>query len=199
MPDGWPPPDWAYAAPEGRFDSPFDHPNGIYRVLYASSRRLGCFLETLTRFRVDFDVVAELARIDGYDDYCASGVVPESWLEPRLMGSAHAAGDFADICSTEWTARLRGAMAAECRRHGLREFDVSVTLGPNRRLTQRIFEIAYQASYVGIRYPSRHAHDVENWALFEPFGQISATENARINRNDPDLLKALDLFELQMV
>ena len=46
-PDPWSVPDWASAGPDGTFGNRFDDPEGIYRVLYASSQRLGCFLETL--------------------------------------------------------------------------------------------------------------------------------------------------------
>ncbi|MCW5979637.1 MAG: RES family NAD+ phosphorylase [Bryobacteraceae bacterium] len=51
-PDPWRPPDWAHAGPDGTFGNRFDDPQGLYRVLYASSRKLGCFLETLARFRL---------------------------------------------------------------------------------------------------------------------------------------------------
>jgi hypothetical protein len=42
-------------------------------VLYASSQRLGCYLETLARFRVDLTLYAELSEIDGEDDFTAGG------------------------------------------------------------------------------------------------------------------------------
>ena len=52
-PDPWSPPDWASAGPDGTFGNRFDDPDATYRVLYASSQRFGCFVETLARFRVD--------------------------------------------------------------------------------------------------------------------------------------------------
>lgn len=48
-PDPWAPPDWASAGPDGTFGNRFDDPDATYRVLYASSQRLGCFVETLAR------------------------------------------------------------------------------------------------------------------------------------------------------
>jgi hypothetical protein len=45
------PPDWASAEPDGTFGNRFDDPDATYRVLYASSQRLGCFVETLARFQ----------------------------------------------------------------------------------------------------------------------------------------------------
>jgi hypothetical protein len=54
---------------DGTFGSPFDGLDGTYRVLYASSQRLGCFLETHACPRVDFDSrYAELAEIEDEDD-----------------------------------------------------------------------------------------------------------------------------------
>jgi len=53
MPNPWEFPSWSKANPDGTFANRFDDPDGIYRVLYASSSRLGCFLETL----------ADIARI----------------------------------------------------------------------------------------------------------------------------------------
>jgi hypothetical protein len=46
-PDGWAWPAWSYAGPDGTFGNRYDDPQGEYRVLYASSQRIGPFLETL--------------------------------------------------------------------------------------------------------------------------------------------------------
>jgi hypothetical protein len=100
-PDPWSAPDWASAGTHGTFGNRFDDPEGMYRVLYASSQRVGCFLETLARFRVDLKLRAELAEIEGEDDYCPLGEVPLEWIEKRMMGVATASGEDADICSSE--------------------------------------------------------------------------------------------------
>jgi RES domain len=52
-PDAWAWPPWAYAGEDGTFGNRFDDPAGEYRVLYASSQRVGPFLETLARYRTD--------------------------------------------------------------------------------------------------------------------------------------------------
>ncbi len=80
------------------------------------------------------------------------------------------------------------------------DFDESVILGPNRTLTQRISRLIYEdpARFDGIRYPSRHGQDIENWALFEPFRQITAQQSVPISRFDPDLLVAMELFNLRL-
>jgi hypothetical protein len=116
------------------------------------------------------------------------------------MGRAKAHGRFADICDQEWTQSLRASIAPDCV--GDAEFIRSVTLGPDRKFTQRISAIVYASTpqYAGIRYPSRYDHPVkiDNWALFEPFS-ISDTENEPISPQDPDLLRALDFLNLEMV
>jgi hypothetical protein len=63
--DPWAWPDWAYAGLDGTFGNRWDDPLGSYRVLYASTRRVGTFIETLARFRPDLAVVAGLEEIEG--------------------------------------------------------------------------------------------------------------------------------------
>jgi predicted dehydrogenase len=60
-PDPWEPPDWSRAHGDGTFGNRFDDPTGYYRVLYASSQRLSCFIETLAAF----DPMSLLAELDG--------------------------------------------------------------------------------------------------------------------------------------
>jgi len=125
-PDPWAPPDWASAGPDGTFGNRFDDPDATYRVLYASSQRLGCFVETLARFRIDPTLLAELAQIEGADDYCPLGEVPVEWLEKRIMGLATTDKDYADVCSSEWISRLRKLLAIHLKKFGVEEFDASV-------------------------------------------------------------------------
>ena len=141
-PDPWSVPDWASAGPDGTFGNRFDDPEGLYRVLYASSQRLGCFLETLGRFRVDPKLLAELAEIEGKDDYCPLGEVPLEWVEKRMMGAATASGDYADICSSEWISRLRNVLGGHLDRFGLDDLDASVLqMTAPRGLTQLVSRV----------------------------------------------------------
>jgi hypothetical protein len=94
--------------------------NATYRVLSASSQKLGCFVETLARFRVDPKLQAELAQIEGADDYCPLGEVPEEWLGKRIMGLATTDQKYADVCSSEWVSRLRKLLAVHLKKFGLR-------------------------------------------------------------------------------
>jgi hypothetical protein len=69
QPDPWQPPDWSRASPDGTFGNRFDDPQGNYRVLYAASQELSCYVETLARFRLDLALLAELKEIEGDDDF----------------------------------------------------------------------------------------------------------------------------------
>ena len=91
-PDPWQPLDWALAGPDGTFGNGFDDPEGAYRVLYASSQRLGCYLETLARFRVDPTLYAELAEITGEDDFTQFGHVRPEWAETNTSGTVCRSG-----------------------------------------------------------------------------------------------------------
>ena len=114
-PDPWQPPDWAHAHSDGTFGNRFDDPQAYYRVIYASSQRLGCFLETLARFRPDLTLLAEFAEIEGDDDFTPLATVPATWLPTRLIGSAQADGQYADIYAPEWIAYLDVIAAAPMR------------------------------------------------------------------------------------
>jgi hypothetical protein len=64
-PDPWQPPDWSLAHEDGTFGNRFDDPAGYYRVLYAASQRISCFIETLARFRSDPTFLPELNESEG--------------------------------------------------------------------------------------------------------------------------------------
>ena len=195
-PDPWSAPDWASAGTDGTFGNRFDDPEGMYRVLYASSQRVGCFLETLARFRVDLKLLAELAEIEGEDDYCPLGEVPLEWMEKRVMGVATASGEYADICSSEWISRLRIVLAGHLERFGLDDLDASVLqMTAPRGLTQLTSRVVFSKRLAGIYYRSKYGHDVENWAVFEPF-QIEVKGSESIRIDDPDLQQALRLYGL---
>jgi RES domain len=201
-PDPWVWPDWSYAAPDGTFGNRYDDPHGSYRVLYASSQRVGAFLETLARFRPDLEVLAELDRIEGDDEPPAG--VPRTWFDGRLIGEATVAGRFVDVGDSASLATLRAALAASAIHHGLDEIDAAtIRLRAPRAFTQRVSRYVYeQGSFAGIRYRSRLGDDVLNWAIFEPApdgrAPLAAMTSAAIAADDPDLRTALQLLDLTL-
>lgn len=197
-PNPWAAPDWAKAAPDGTFGNRFDDPEGVYRVIYASSKKLGCFVETLARFRPDPTLYAELQQIEGEDDFYPLGQVPSEWLKKRVMGSATAEGMYADVCSSDWISRLRVTLATRLGEFGVRDLDASaLQQTAPRRLTQLVSRIVFKARFEGIYYRSKYGHDLENWAIFEPFA-IKARSVSTVRHDDPDLLKALRLHHLKL-
>jgi hypothetical protein len=201
-PDPWVWPDWSYAAPDGTFGNRYDDPHGSYRVLYASSERVGAFLETLARFRPDLDVLAELDRIEGDDE--PPPAVPRTWLAGRLIGEATVEGRFVDVGDTSSLATLRTALAASAIHHGLDDIDAAtIRLHTPRAFTQQVSRFVYeQGSFAGIRYRSRLGDNVLNWAVFEssPDGQdpLVATTSVAVAADDPDLRAALELLGLTL-
>jgi hypothetical protein len=203
-PDPWAWPDWSYAASDGTFGNRYDDPESSFRVLYASSQRVGAFLETLARFRPDLELLAELARIEGDDEL--QPAVPRSWLDNRLLGEATVAGLFVDVGAATSLATFRTALAASAIRHGLDEIDAAtIRLRAPRAFTQRLSRFVYEhrderGAFAGICYRSRLGDDLTNWALFEPAPDTGSpfvsTTAASIEADDPDLQAALRLLGL---
>jgi hypothetical protein len=198
-PDPWTPPDWSRAQPDGTFGNRFDDPLGNYRVLYAASQRVSCFVETLARFRPDLSLVAELQTIDGEDDFTPLGTVPIGWCDARVMGEADVKGKYADIYSASWLSHLRTLLAKDCMALGIADLDDSVLQqGDPRRLTQLASLVVNEAEFDGVFYRSRYGHDLENWALFEPFGIGSQKPPAEVNLQDRDLQAACHFLGLSI-
>jgi hypothetical protein len=214
-PDPWAWPDWAYAGPEGSFDNRYDDPAGEYRVLYASSERLGAFVETLSRFREDAELEAELGSIaveagEG-DDVVGPREVPREWLDGRALGTASVAGEFAAVGRSRSLQHLRSALAAVAQELGIRELDgAAIRLKVPRAFTQAVSRHVFEcqaddgsSQFAGIHYLSRLGDDIHNWAIFEPAGGapplIEAPDHAPVERDDPDFAAALDHLGLELV
>jgi hypothetical protein len=195
-PNVWAPPDWANASPDGTFSNRWDDPEGHYRVVYASSQRLGCFVETLARFRVDPTLAAELATIAGADDFYPLGHISPDWFHDRNIGRALLHGNYADISSAEWVQKLRTKMLPYLKDLKLNDFDAAdLQSSHNRKITQRVSRIVYEENYDGILYLSKHGNDLRNWAIFEPF-KLTPHGQDPVRPGDPDFLKACELLSL---
>jgi hypothetical protein len=187
------------AGPDGTFGSRFDDPEATYRVLYASSHLFGCYLETLARFRPDLSLLAELAQIEGEDDFPQLGQVPPEWAETRVAGSAFHYGAYADVYSSDWIGILRKQLAGFCVALGISELDAGALQQPGSRpLTQRVSRMVFNNGFDGIHYGSRFGDDVRNWALFEPF-KIDPQQVIPIDPEDADLQAALAIHGLLLV
>jgi len=206
-PDPWAWPDWSYAGPDGTFGNRYDDPQASYRVLYASSQRVGAFVETLARFRPDLEVIAALEQIEGDDEPQAG--VPRAWLERRRIGEATLQGRFVDVGDARSLATLRSELAARAIHFGLDEIDAAtIRLKAPRAFTQTVSRFIYeqrddQGSFAGISYGSRLGDQFVNWAIFEQAPEAPSpflsTSSGSVEADDPDLRAALEDLALALV
>jgi len=215
-PDPWAWIDWAFAGPDGTFGGRWDDVYGRYRVLYASSQRLGAFVESLAQFRADPHVVAEYANIEGVDDdgVLAPGVLPRAWCSERVITrgvATEVVGSFVVVGAARTIATLREAFASLVLQHGLDDLDAAVIrLSAPRAFTQPLssyFEAQIDDSgqaYAGIYFLSKHGDDIENWAIFEKERMSGQSPIMSVDRETPDpdddddLRRALELLAIRM-
>jgi hypothetical protein len=200
----WEYPDWKRAGTDSSsgthtFGNRFDDPHAEYRVLYASSQLVCCYVEVLARYRPDYTLLAELEAMDGDNDYQQIGIVPNEWFENRFIGTAEVEGNYADLYSPEWVSHLRSRLRPLCIQLELEDFDVSVLVQATKRIvTQRASSIVYDlGAFAGIYYASRHGLGFENWALFEFKAIIrSLVTVQQVSKNDLELQQALNILHL---
>jgi hypothetical protein len=192
-----------YSAGNRNSGNRFDDPDGFYGVLYASSIHVGCFVETLARFRkAPPKVIAEIQEIAHADaDQTIFGTVPESWFSGRRMGRARVAKKrCADIYSSEWLSCLRREIEPELIASGViqkGQFDLSDLMSKNRRVSQKASSYVHATGdFDGIFYQSRHGRDLDNWALFEPV-RLNETSCSELHSDDAAFQKALELLDLK--
>jgi hypothetical protein len=171
------------------FGNRFDDPDGEYRVLYAGSDRLTCFVECLACFRPDLELLAALGQIAGRDE--APGFDVSDWVRSRAMGSARVDGQFADIYASGWLSLLRRKLASTAIALGVAEIDLSALQSPRpRRLTQLASRIVHSRELNGVFYCSRFGSELENWALFEPWN-LHDPKPALIAAADAEMAEAI--------
>jgi hypothetical protein len=208
-PDPWAWPPWSYAGEDGTFGSRYDDPRGEYRVLYASSQRVGAFVETLARYRTDPAIVAEYEHIvvaeEDQEDFptIPPGVVPRDWFDTRLLGAARHEGPYADVGHSSSLAHLRVALASRLVHYGLDDIDGSaLRRRAPRSFTQELSRYVFEhartddgEALAGIRYLSRLGDDIINWAIFEGNDPREVTTE-EIARDDAELRAALATLDL---
>jgi RES domain len=170
------------------FGNRFDDPDGEYRVLYAASNRLTCFVECLACFRPDLTLLAALKDISGPAESALFNA--QDWSRSRAIGSALVEGAFANIYASEWLAMLRRKLASKASALGVTEFDLSALQAPRpRRLTQLASRVVHSRGLNGVFYCSRFGSELENWALFEPW-TLRDAERSPLKADDTELVEA---------
>lgn len=205
-PAAWAWPDWASADDDRTFGNRWDDPQGVYRVVYASTERLATFMETLAPFRPDPQVLDGLNAIVGDDDdeLSPSGHLPRSWRKGRVVSQALAKGKFAAVGRVRSLTHLREAFGARLVHYGLSDLDgAAIRIAAPRSLTQEISRYVFDCTedearqFAGISYLSKLGDDLTNWAIFEK-ADITERDSKSIAADDPDLLEAVRLFGITL-
>lgn len=207
-PAAWAWPNWAFAGEDGTFGNRYDDPEGDYRVLYASSQRVGAFVEVLARYRTDPALVVEYAEIAVDDDEYPTippGLVPADWPAHRRVGTATHPGPFADVGHSDSLAHLRFAMAPRLLHYGLDDLDAGdLRRRAPRAFTQEISRYVFERGVdadgerlAGVKYSSRLGDEFQNWAIFEG-SEPESTTSEPIATDDEDLAAALEKLDLKL-
>ena len=90
-------------------------------------------------------------------------------------------------------------MASELVRAGYAgSFNFGEVLGSDYAAAQLIARWAYNAGYGGIAYLSAHDSSLTCWAFFDHGSVTAIGVPEAIDRNDPDLIAAAELFGLTL-
>jgi RES domain-containing protein len=185
----------------------------LYRVLYASSRPLGCYLEVLAWYRPDPKVVADMAEIVDNEPELnqtrQAGQLTLEWVEARKIGEIHPTrGQYADVGHSQSLAALNHDLAAEIVRNGLDEIDgAAIRQKAPRTLTRAISRHVYEHTthdghlFAGIFYESRHGNELHNYALFENGARwdFEGVSDRALSRDDSDLQQAMTMLRITIV
>lgn len=205
---------WEYA---DRSTGRWDDPQNRYRVLYTGSSPEARFTEILAPFRPDPMLIADSTGIrpDPRDElYPAimSGVVPTTWLNSRLLGSAQLTGAFLKIADKATIAALRPIFLPRAVHYGLPDFDAGAIMRSQpRRFTQEISSHLYEVQHAGapldgIKYESRFGAGLALYAIYERATDeglecsrlLSVVRSSLIAEDHPDLTAAMNLHGLAL-
>lgn len=193
LPDplAWPPLQYVGT---GRFDDPMRR----FRTLYAAEQRLGCFVESLARYRPSPRALVELRKVTGAPDPSLLPVVPSDWWVRRCVGRFYLnpGQKWLDLRVLGTREALRAELADALLRLGLPDLDVSTVRSGSRALTRAIARWAREHGYHGVAYTSRFEDGLDCWAIFEGATLQRAGPAEVILSDDPDLRETLRLFNL---
>ncbi|MDO8442703.1 MAG: RES domain-containing protein, partial [bacterium] len=160
LPDplAWPPLQYVGS---GRFDDPVRR----FCTLYAAEQRLGCFVESLARYRPSPRALVELRNVTGAPDPSLVPVVPGDWWVRRRVGRFYLDPDqkWLDLRTLGTREALRVELADTILRLGLTDLDVSSVRSLNRDLTHAMARWAYEHGYNGVAYTSRFDDGLDCW------------------------------------
>jgi hypothetical protein len=176
----------------GRFDDPASFRRDPYpetrrfRTLYFATDPAGAFVEALQDFARWHQPLShglqelverepELAKLVDLQ-HPTRGIVPWSWFQPRVLGSARLAPGLCcvDVRAGTTIQHLGPVLADLLTQCGRSKMGYSIIVGQERELTQAIANHFYEhlddatdtTPYAGLRYLSDLNQDFECWAIF---------------------------------
>jgi hypothetical protein len=177
----------------------FDDARRRCGVLYAAEERRTCFYELLARFRTDPVLLEELRRLGSTDSDIAT--ISCRWVDDRDVAQLRLSSPlhFLDMRAPESHQEVRIQLAHVLVELGLKDFDASDALGPQRTLTQEIAAWAYGQGWGGILYASRLDLTRTCWAIFErPENQVTVMSEQPVSAVDAELQHVLKVFRIQL-
>jgi hypothetical protein len=184
----------------------FDSPLGTYSVLYFGTSLEACFGETLSRFRPDPALAAELEGEWSAGGWLKPGEVPASWRHRRLAVRVKTAEPlpFLDVEALRTRETLAKVLSPSLSVLGVSDLDVAVIRGGDRRITRFVSLWAWSQTkndgserYAGLRYLSRLNTAWECWAFFDRTA-TEELERRAITREDPALQEVAADFDLRV-
>lgn len=174
-------------------------------VLYAATKLIACFGETLARFRPSPAIRAVLGESD--EHFVVVGGVPQDWRLQRTIAEIEVdvPPQFLDVDSPQTHEYLSHILAPELELLGYKDpLDLSDIRGRDRKLSRRIALHAFNAQtdedefvYAGIRYGSRISPDWECWAIFEGL-ELNLRRTRSIELDNPDMQTVAEMWDLRV-
>jgi RES domain len=215
-PDPWRLPDWKYASGSPlTFGNRYDDPEGKYRVLYAGSSPLACFVEVLAKFRRDPGLADGLDEITVDPDDAAadsavlpSGHVSTEWPRGRRLGIAEPAkGSYADLGTLRslTTLRTEPRVARALRAAGVADLDGATLRSTTpRSVTQQLSRIVFEREprFAGMHYLSKYGDDLHCWVIFEhpatAQAPVAVLNHESLDWTNAELLRALEILDIRL-
>jgi hypothetical protein len=178
-------------------------------TLYASVDRRTAFIETLDAFRPNLSLLARIGEDPGQFGWQASsdmsgrgirGVIPAPYFDRLIAEFRVAPGQrWLDLRTPDSSEALRAPLAHRLLAAGLTSrFVHGDLLGNDHRITRVFASWAIEHEFDGIAYASCHDPSRTCWALFSRARVASITSIGPISRIDPDLVAAMEQWNLAL-
>jgi hypothetical protein len=191
-----------------------------YRVLYTSNDRMTAYVEILSVFRRATAALTTVAQnkvgrvIEDAPDIPLlggplTGVVPADHLARLYVGEIYVeASPIVQIDAAQSVQYVRRELLDRARLSGLSDVSLGDILSGNRAFTQTVSRLVYEDAkrYSGISHISALGRPHTNYAIFETpdaseknmRAMLETSESRRIALDDPELLRALQLLDIEI-